>query len=163
MSQWHWKWRTDLRWMTRYICVYTWCAWVWWWLLISKEGEVFDMMLGRLLNAGLLSQARSLAALFEHDSADLTIVLVSCVGTIQVLYICTNTYELFMVDWFVVHMLSTGCYSYSSWNDISPWQLRCYGWMCACTTHCWSLYKFLLLCCSLLCCGCCCWWHCWRM
>ena len=35
------------------------------------------MMLGRLLNAGFISQARELAALFEHDSPDLTIVLVS--------------------------------------------------------------------------------------
>ena len=34
------------------------------------------MMLGRLLNAGYISQARELAALFEHDSPDLTIVLV---------------------------------------------------------------------------------------
>ena len=34
------------------------------------------MMLGRLLNAGFISQARELAALFEHDSPDLTIVLV---------------------------------------------------------------------------------------
>ena len=35
------------------------------------------MLLGRLMNAGLLSQAREVAALFEHDSPDLTIVLVS--------------------------------------------------------------------------------------
>ena len=34
------------------------------------------MMLGRLLNAGLVTEARELAALFEHDSPDLTIVLV---------------------------------------------------------------------------------------
>ena len=34
------------------------------------------MMLGRLMNAGLLSQARQLASIFEHDSPDLTIVLV---------------------------------------------------------------------------------------
>jgi hypothetical protein len=33
--------------------------------------------LGRLLNAGLLSQARELADIFNHNSADLTIVLVS--------------------------------------------------------------------------------------
>ena len=39
------------------------------------------MMLGRLLNAGFVSQARELAALFEHDSPDLTIVLVSCIVT----------------------------------------------------------------------------------
>lgn len=36
------------------------------------------MMLGRLMNAGLLSQARQLAAIFEHNSPDLTIVLVRC-------------------------------------------------------------------------------------
>ena len=38
------------------------------------------MMLGRLLNAGFVSQARELAALFEHDSPDLTIVLVGIEG-----------------------------------------------------------------------------------
>lgn len=43
-----------------------------------QESEAFDMMLGRLLNAGFVSQARELAALFEHDSPDLTIVLVGC-------------------------------------------------------------------------------------
>ncbi len=43
---------------------------------VFKESEAFDMMLGRLLNAGLVSQARELATLFEHDSPDLTIVMV---------------------------------------------------------------------------------------
>ena len=38
--------------------------------------KAFNAMLGRLLNAGYVSQARELAALFEHDSPDLTIVLV---------------------------------------------------------------------------------------
>lgn len=47
-------------------------------LLYLQESEAFDMMLGRLMNAGLLSQARQLAAIFEHDSPDLTIVLVRC-------------------------------------------------------------------------------------
>lgn len=42
-----------------------------------QEAEVFEVMLGRLMNAGMLSQARELAALFEHDSADLILVLVS--------------------------------------------------------------------------------------
>ncbi len=37
---------------------------------------MFEVMLGRLMNAGLLSQARELAALFEHNSIDLVIVLV---------------------------------------------------------------------------------------
>jgi spatacsin len=41
----------------------------------SEEVKAFNMMLGRLLNAGYISQARELAALFEHDSPDLTIVL----------------------------------------------------------------------------------------
>jgi len=45
-------------------------------LFSLKEVEAFNMMLGRLLNAGFVSQARELAALFEHDSPDLTIVLV---------------------------------------------------------------------------------------
>jgi spatacsin len=40
-----------------------------------QEVKAFNMMLGRLLNAGFISQARELAALFEHDSPDLTIVL----------------------------------------------------------------------------------------
>ena len=41
------------------------------------------MMLGRLLNAGYISQARELAALFEHDSPDLTIVLVRDTRTLN--------------------------------------------------------------------------------
>ena len=41
-----------------------------------KEVKAFNTMLGRLLNAGCISQARELAALFDHDSPDLTIVLV---------------------------------------------------------------------------------------
>ena len=43
---------------------------------LFQESEALDMMLGRLLNAGLVTEARELAALFEHDSPDLTIVLV---------------------------------------------------------------------------------------
>ncbi|XP_064396222.1 spatacsin-like isoform X6 [Halichondria panicea] len=43
--------------------------------LSEKEGHAFDLLLGRLLNAGLITQARELAQLFNHDSADLTIVL----------------------------------------------------------------------------------------
>ena len=42
-----------------------------------QECEAFDQILGRLLNAGLLAQARELADIFNHNSADLTIVLVS--------------------------------------------------------------------------------------
>ena len=42
-----------------------------------QECEAFDQILGRLLNAGLLSQARELADIFNHNSIDLTIVLVS--------------------------------------------------------------------------------------
>jgi len=38
---------------------------------------VFDMVIGRLLNAGWIKQAKELATLFEHESPDLTIVLVS--------------------------------------------------------------------------------------
>ena len=38
------------------------------------------MMIGRLLNAGCVSQARQLATLFEHDSPDLTIVLVTLIN-----------------------------------------------------------------------------------
>ena len=38
---------------------------------------MFEVMLGRLMNAGLLSQARELATLFDYNSADLVIVLVS--------------------------------------------------------------------------------------
>ena len=45
-------------------------------LCFLQEVKAFNMMLGRLLNAGYISQARELAALFEHDSPDLTIVLV---------------------------------------------------------------------------------------
>lgn len=45
----------------------------------AQEVKAFNMMLGRLLNAGYISQARELAALFEHDSPDLTIVLVCVV------------------------------------------------------------------------------------
>lgn len=41
-----------------------------------QEVKAFNMMLGRLLNAGYVSQARELAALFEHDSPDMTIVMV---------------------------------------------------------------------------------------
>ena len=43
---------------------------------LVQEVKAFNVMLGRLLNAGYISQARELAALFEHDSPDLTIVLV---------------------------------------------------------------------------------------
>ena len=45
-------------------------------LVPLQEVKAFNMMLGRLLNAGYISQARELAALFEHDSPDMTIVLV---------------------------------------------------------------------------------------
>lgn len=45
-------------------------------LVLLQEVKAFNMMLGRLLNAGYISQARELAALFEHDSPDMTIVLV---------------------------------------------------------------------------------------
>ena len=45
-------------------------------VVLVQEVKAFNMMLGRLLNAGYISQARELAALFEHDSPDLTIVLV---------------------------------------------------------------------------------------
>ena len=44
---------------------------------VLQECEAFDQILGRLLNAGLLSQARELADIFNHNSADLAIVLVS--------------------------------------------------------------------------------------
>ena len=47
-----------------------------------QEVKAFNMMLGRLLNAGYISQARELAALFEHDSPDLTIVLVRDIRTL---------------------------------------------------------------------------------
>lgn len=44
--------------------------------MLVQEVKAFNMMIGRLLNAGHISQARELAALFEHDSPDMTIVLV---------------------------------------------------------------------------------------
>lgn len=69
-----------------------------------KEVEAFNMMLGRLLNAGYISQARELAALFEHDSPDLTIVLVRvsdwegllhalCMYTYQYKFMCVYMYK----------------------------------------------------------------------
>ena len=46
-------------------------------VIFLQDCEAFDQILGHLLNAGLLSQARELADIFNHNSVDLTIVLVS--------------------------------------------------------------------------------------
>ncbi len=51
---------------------------------------MFEVMLGRLMNAGLLSQARELAALFEHNSIDLVIVLV-CRFTLHIVHVMRST------------------------------------------------------------------------
>ena len=37
---------------------------------------MLDVALGRLVNVGWISQARELAMLFDHESTDLTIILV---------------------------------------------------------------------------------------
>ena len=44
--------------------------------LPPQESGVLDILLGRLLNAGWVSQARELATSMQHNSPDLTIVLV---------------------------------------------------------------------------------------
>lgn len=67
------------------------------------------MMLGRLMNAGLLSQARQLAAIFEHDSPDLTIVLVSLEY-----YMCPDltivlvSHEYYMYTTTICHAVNLG-------------------------------------------------------
>eukprot|EP00731_Ephydatia_muelleri_P024075 Em0016g346a len=43
--------------------------------LSEKEATAFNLLLGKLLNLGLVTRARELAALFGHNSPDLTIVL----------------------------------------------------------------------------------------
>ena len=52
-----------------------------------QECEAFDQILGRLLNAGLLSQARELADIFNHNSVDLTIVLVSIKACCYIIFV----------------------------------------------------------------------------
>ena len=46
-------------------------------VIFLQDCEAFDQIFGYLLNTGLLSQARELADIFNHNSVDLTIVLVS--------------------------------------------------------------------------------------
>lgn len=75
--------------------------------LTCQEADAFNMMVGRLLNAGFVTQARELASLFEHDSPDLTIVLVSCIC--MYMYVMLKMY-VYVCDYTCMYVLTGSLY-----------------------------------------------------